>query len=134
MIGLDTPVLVRFLAQDDPAQSALATALIETQLSAQQPGYISTLVLAELHAVLTQLYGVNRARFADIARGLLTAQSLRFDNLQAAWNALQAFEDGLDFVGALRAELAHDAGCETTVTFDPRLAGHPKASLLSADR
>ena len=134
MIGLDTSVLVRFLAQDDPVQSGLATALIETQLSAEQPGYISAVVLAELHAVLTQLYGVDRARFADIARGLLTAQSLHFDPLSAAWNALQAFEDGHDFVGALQAELAHDAGCETTVTFDPRLAGHPKARLLSADR
>ncbi len=132
MIALDTNVLVRYLAQDNAAQSALATALIETHLSAEHPGYVSALVLAELHGVLTRLYGVDRPRFAHIARGLLTAYALRFDHLQAAWNALQAYEDGEDFVDALLAELADDAGCETTVTFDPRLALHPKARLLSA--
>ncbi len=30
MIGLDTDVLVRYLAQDDPEQSARATQLIES--------------------------------------------------------------------------------------------------------
>lgn len=134
MIALDTSVLVRYLAQDDDTQSALATALIETHLSAERPGYVNALVLAELHGVLTRLYGVDRTRFADIARGLLTARALRFDNLRAAWNALQAFEDGHDFGHALLAELADDAGCEATVTFDSRLATHPKACLLAAER
>ncbi len=134
MIGLDTTVLVRYLAQDDELESALATALIETHLSVDQPGFVSALVLAELHSVLTRLYGVDSLRFADIARGLLTAHALRFDNLPAAWNALQAFEDGHGFVDALLAELADDAGCKTTVTFDSHLAKHPKASLLAAAR
>jgi predicted nucleic-acid-binding protein len=132
MIALDTPVLVRYLAQDDPVQSPLATALIEQQLSSEEPGFVSGMVLVELHWVLSRLYGVDRLRFADIARGLLSAQVLRFDNLQAAWNALQAFEDGFDFADALRAEMADDAGCETIVTFDPALARHPKARLLVA--
>ena len=132
MIALDTSVLVRYLAQDDAAQSPLATALIEQQLSADNPGYVSHLVLAELHQVLTRQYGVPRERFADIARGLLCAQALRFDHLGAAWNALQAFEDGADFVDALLAELAAAAGCDATVTFDPRQARHPKARLLVA--
>ena len=132
MIALDTTVLVRYLAQDDPQQSPLATALIEQQLTPQNPGYVSSVVLAELHWVLSRLYGVPRERFAHIARGLLSAQALRFDQLGAAWNALQAFEDGADFVDALLAELASSAGCDATVTFDPRLARHPKARLLVA--
>ena len=98
MIALDTNVLVRYLAQDDEPQTAVATALIETRLSAEQPGYVSALVFAELHCVLTRLYGIDRQRFADIARGLLMARALRFENLQAGWNALQAFEDGLYLV------------------------------------
>lgn len=132
MIALDTTVLVRYLAQDDPVQSPIATALIEQQLSAQNPGHVSSVVLAQLHGVLTRLYGVPRERFAAIARGLLSAQALHFDHLGAAWNALQAFEDGADFVDALQAELAGSAGCDATVTFDPRLASHPKARLLVA--
>lgn len=132
MIALDTNVLVRYLAQDDPEQSALATSLIEEQLSAQNPGYVSSVVLAELHWVLTRSYSVEPARFTDIARGLLSAQALHFDNVQAAWNALQAFEDGFDFVDALLTELGDDVGCATTVTFDQKLARHPKARMLVA--
>jgi predicted nucleic-acid-binding protein len=48
MIGLDTNVLVRYLAQDDVQQSALATHLIEQKLSASLPGFISLVVLVEL--------------------------------------------------------------------------------------
>jgi predicted nucleic-acid-binding protein len=131
MIALDVTVLVRYLAQDDAVQSPLATAVIEEQLSAHNPGFVSCLALAQLHAVLTRHYGVDRQRFADIARGLLSAQALRFDNVQAAWNALQAFEDGFDFSAALLAELAAAAGCEATLSFDPQLARHPKARLLA---
>jgi predicted nucleic-acid-binding protein len=132
VIALDTNVLVRYLAQDEPAQAALATALLEQELSSQSPGFVSCLVLAELQWVLSRHYGVDRERFADIARGLLSAKALRFDHLAAAWNALQAFEDGLDFVDALVAELADSAGCDTTVTFDRRLAQHAKMRLLGA--
>jgi predicted nucleic-acid-binding protein len=132
MIALDTNVLVRYLAQDDREQSALATSLIEQRLSAQSPGYVSCVVLAELHWVLSRGYSVDRAGFTDIARGLLSARALRFDNVQAAWNALQAFEDGFDFVDALLTELGDDAGCAATVTFDRKLARHPKARLLVA--
>ena len=48
MIGLDTNVLVRYMAQDDPKQSAVATRLIEKELSSAEPGFISLVVLAEL--------------------------------------------------------------------------------------
>ena len=37
MIGLDTNVLVRYIMQDDPKQSAKATKLIES-LDADRPG------------------------------------------------------------------------------------------------
>jgi predicted nucleic-acid-binding protein len=47
---------------------------------------------------------------------------------------LHAFEDSHHFVDAWLSELAHDAGCETTVTFDPRFAIHPKARLICTER
>lgn len=40
MIGLDTNVVVRYLVQDDPDQSAAASALIE-DLTETDPGYLS---------------------------------------------------------------------------------------------
>jgi len=41
MIGLDTNILVRYLAQDDPIQSPLATDIIEYRLTEGNPGFIS---------------------------------------------------------------------------------------------
>ena len=55
MIGLDTNVLVRYMAQDDTKQSAVAARLIEKELSNAKPGFISLVVLAELCWVLTRL-------------------------------------------------------------------------------
>ena len=37
MIGLDTNLLVRYIAQDEPSQSALATKLVES-FTAEAPG------------------------------------------------------------------------------------------------
>ena len=39
MIGIDTHILVRYIAQDDAAQSARATRLIESECSASMPGF-----------------------------------------------------------------------------------------------
>ena len=47
MIGLDTNILVRYVAQDDPKQSPKATALIES-LSDADPGFIGLVALVEL--------------------------------------------------------------------------------------
>ena len=47
MIGLDTNILVRYLAQDELRQAARATRLIEGELSDREPGYISLVVLVE---------------------------------------------------------------------------------------
>lgn len=40
MIGLDTNVIVRYLAQDDPAQSAAASTAIDA-LTENDPGFVS---------------------------------------------------------------------------------------------
>jgi predicted nucleic-acid-binding protein len=60
VIGLDTNVLVRYLAQDDPKQSRIATQFLETTLTGDEPGFISLVVLAEVVWVLVSLYSVDR--------------------------------------------------------------------------
>lgn len=47
MIGLDTNVLVRYVAQDDTIQSPKASAMIES-LTAETPGYVSLVSVVEL--------------------------------------------------------------------------------------
>jgi predicted nucleic-acid-binding protein len=39
MIGLDTNILVRYLAQDDPVQSAKATRIMEYRLTEDPSGF-----------------------------------------------------------------------------------------------
>jgi predicted nucleic-acid-binding protein len=45
MIGLDTNILVRYLAQDDPVQSPQATQIIEHHLTESRPGFISLVTM-----------------------------------------------------------------------------------------
>ena len=56
-IGLDTNVLVRYVAQDDSKQSPAATRLIES-LTADAPGYVSVVSVVELVWVLTDCYAL----------------------------------------------------------------------------
>ncbi|HEV8552924.1 MAG TPA: hypothetical protein VGR65_06005 [Casimicrobiaceae bacterium] len=48
MIGLDTNVLVRYLAQDDHWQAANALHLIEKESCETRPGLIAAVVRAQL--------------------------------------------------------------------------------------
>ena len=54
MIGLDTNVLVRYLVGDDAKQSAVAREVM-AGLSQDNPGYLTSVVLAELSWVLASL-------------------------------------------------------------------------------
>ena len=55
MIGIDTNVLVRYIMQDEPNQSAKAGELIESFYNAR-PGYIALVSMVELYWVLTSCY------------------------------------------------------------------------------
>jgi len=59
VIGIDTNVLVRYIAQDDPVQSKRANHLIEDECSAATPGFISLIVLLELVWVSTAIAYAN---------------------------------------------------------------------------
>ncbi len=131
MIGLDTNVLVRYLAQDDAQQARLATRLMERTLSEDEPGYVDHVVLCELGWVLERCYGVERARLADIVEGLLTARQLVVEDADAVWAALRAMRaHGAELADALLAARHRAAGCERTVTFDRRAARLPGMRLL----
>ena len=115
MIGLDTNVIVRYLAQDEVRQAAAATRLIEGALSAEVRGFISIVTLAEVVWVMSSSYRVGRPAIADIVEGLLTAPQLTVEKADAVWQALRAYRDSkADFSDALIVELGRDAGCAKT--------------------
>jgi predicted nucleic-acid-binding protein len=131
LIGLDTNVIVRYLAQDDARQAAIATRLIEGSLSAEERGFISTVTLAEVVWVMSSIYGASRTSVADIVEGLLTAPQLMMERADVVWRALKAYrESKADFSDAVIVELGYDAGCSKTVTFDRQAAAHPGFEAL----
>lgn len=129
MIGLETNIVVRYLVQDDPYQSAAASALIE-ELSDTDPGYISLVTIVELYWVLRRAYKVSPSRCAELLEGLLDARELRVGHEDAVRAALSN-SDGLDFADAVIAELGRAAGCGHTVTFDRRAARGSAMHLLA---
>ncbi len=123
MIGLDTNVLVRYLAQDDKAQSARATALIEKECSVATPGYVGLVVLVEVVWVSEICYGATRIDIAEIVRRILSIRQLVVQEAETTWKALRQFESGrADFADCLIERTATAAGCEKVMTFD-RKAG-----------
>jgi predicted nucleic-acid-binding protein len=131
VIGLDTNVLVRFLAQDDAAQSPLATKLI-SGLSRERPGFVSAIVLAEVSWVLARAYKASRAEIAAALEGLLRSAELQIENAAAAYRALGLYRasTSADFADALIAETAKLAGAGETVTFDQNAANELGMRLL----
>jgi predicted nucleic-acid-binding protein len=121
MIGLDTNVLVRYLAQDDPAQSQKATELIERQLTEDEPGFISVVAMAETAWVLERAYGLPDHEIAAAIEGVLQAEVLVVENEQEVFTAMIALKAGRgSFADALIGALGAKAGCSRTLTFDQR--------------
>ena len=123
MIGIDTNVLVRYIAQDDPTQSKRASRLIEHECSAASPGFISLIVLVELVWVSESCYDASHDEVTEIVRRILSTRQLVVQNAEIAWKALRLFESGkADFADYLVERIAAAAGCSGVVTFDKAAA------------
>ena len=121
MIGIDTNVIVRYLVQDEPDQSAMASSVIDA-LTENDPGFLSLVTVVELYWVLRRAYKVSSSRCTELINGLLDARELRIDQYSIVRAALTACRGGPDFADAVIVELGRVAGCEHTVTFDQRAA------------
>lgn len=131
MIGLDTNVLVRYIAQDDAAQSPKATRLIEG-LTVETPGYVSLVSVIELVWVMAGCYASTRNEIADVLTSLLRTKEIVVAEAETVWKALHAYRDGkADFADCLIVRSAQEAGCSHTVTFDRVAAKHCGMRLIA---
>jgi predicted nucleic-acid-binding protein len=131
MIGLDTNVLVRYLAQDDREQSRQATKLVEGTLTAEDPGWVSLIVLVEVVWVMESCYDATRQEVAALLETMLRVKQLRFQEADAAWQALRVFRAGKgDFADCLIERVGYLHGCDRTLTFDRAAAGGAGMALL----
>lgn len=131
MIGLDTNVLVRFLAKDDVRQVVLVRELLAS-FTAESPGFVSTVTLVETVWVLRTAYRTPRMEIARIVESLLRARGLVIEDAPMHYLALRAYRTGsADYADVVIAEASRRAGCTEVVTFDQRAARSAGMRLLA---
>lgn len=131
MIGLDTNILVRYIAQDDPIQSRKATQAIES-LTADNPGFIPLVALVEIVWVLEESYGVTKHELIEILETLLRTKELVIESTEVVARAVAMFGiSRADFSDCLISRSALVAKCEYTLTFDKAAAKSAGMRLLA---
>lgn len=118
MRALDTNLLVRLLARDDPKQALLADEFVA-------PGaWVSHLVLAECVWVLALVFARDRRRIDTAVEMLLQHQTLVIERPDVVVAALAQFRlvKRVSFTDCLVVEIARAAGHLPVGTFDRALA------------
>lgn len=114
-ITADTNILVRAIAEDDPAQARLAqTLLAEAELIALP---LPLPVLCELVSVLAKGYAARGGEIASLLRRLIDSANVAVDRpaVEAGLRMLQA---GGDFADGAIAFAGRALGAESFVSFD----------------
>lgn len=118
MIGLDTNVLVRFFAKDDPLQSPKARAVLSS-LTIGEPGWVGVATILELVWAMNSKFRLGRAGTAGMLSQLLSRIEIVIEQAEVVEGALRLYRSGkADFADCLIASSAKAAGCTRMVTFD----------------
>lgn len=122
MIALDTNVLIRYLALDDPIQSRRATAVIEEALAREEGVFIPVIVLCETVWVLRGYYKLSKQRIIQVLDAILTEKGFEVEARPEIHKALVEYRlySGYfaDYVIGFTAR-AHR--CAAVFTFDQSL-------------
>jgi predicted nucleic-acid-binding protein len=131
VIGLDTNVVVRYLTQDDPIQSPIATKIFERVLTEKEPGFISLVTIAETAWVLERAYNLTGPQIAAAMESMLQTDVLVLESEQQIFAAVTALKEGRgSFADALISALGSKASCTHTLTFDQGAAALSGFTLL----
>lgn len=116
--AIDTNILVRLIARDDPRQTNVAVRVVANG------AWVSNVVLAEAIWVLKTYYNRGRDEVANIVDVLLNHDSLVLQDALAATEALGAFrkQKRVSFSDCLILEVARSAGHSPLCTFDHDLS------------
>lgn len=126
MHAVDTNVLVRLLARDDPKQAAAA------ETFASSGAWVSLLVLMEAMWVLESVYDRSSAQIAVAVEMLSAHVTLSLQDTDVVTEALARFRErpSLGFSDCLILEVARKAGHLPLGTFDRTLAKMDGAERL----
>jgi predicted nucleic-acid-binding protein len=119
VIGLDTNVLVRFLVEDDAAQTERASNVLQQAIEQDSLCYVSDVVMCEIVWVLETRYKFKRAEIHQGLENFLRSRQLTFSSMHLLSRALDSYGSGRgDFSDYVIREHARHEGCEAVVTFD----------------
>jgi predicted nucleic-acid-binding protein len=131
MTGLDTNILVRYITQDDPVQTAAAVRLIDS-FSVDSPGFISLIAITELAWVLEDFYCFNKDEIEQVLEILLRTAELVIEQAEIVTRALRRYKAGnADFAACLIESCGDAAKCEHIFTFDKKAAKTAGMQLLA---
>lgn len=131
MLALDTNVLVRFLVEDDAAQTARVRDFL-ARLAKDELCLVTDVVLCELVWVLRRSYRFSRDAIARVVRQLLYARQLTFASRDSVERALRDYEGGRgDFADYLIRDQARSLGCEAVVTLDRALLAEDDSTFIA---
>ena len=130
MIGLDTNILIRYAAQDDDKNGPLANAVMDS-LTAEQPGWIPLVAVAEFVWVMDRRYCVQRSDVFTILNQFFDRAEIVFESADVVHKAAVQFLNGkAEFSDYLVACSSQAAGCKTTLTFDRKASKSAGMTLV----
>jgi predicted nucleic-acid-binding protein len=78
------------------------------ELTEDEPGFVSMIVVAEIYWVLREAYKTDPGTVLTILRGLLDSKEIVVERSETARRALRRAEDGADFADSLIVEFGVD--------------------------
>jgi predicted nucleic-acid-binding protein len=131
MRALDTNLLVRYFTTDETRQVAIVDQFLSECRDNHERVFISVPVICELTWVLVSSHRFAKAEIADALKVMLDQPLFHVEKEPLVRRALDSYRDGRGgLADYLIGELAADAGCRDTVTFDKRLKGSPGFTIL----
>ena len=132
MIGIDTNVLLRFLAGDDARQSPTAGALVRAAGGKGAAVFVNDIVMAETVWALRASFDTAKPELLAALKALLDSTVFTFESRDVMQHAVDAYaQSSADFADCLIVARNVEAGCATTHTFDRKLGTVPGTSLLA---
>ena len=130
MIGVDTNMLLRLFVPVEPQRAA--SMAFFGQRSAEDPAYVSLIVLAEFAWVLKRRYKYSFEQIGQGIRWILDSDDFMVeDRSRVEWALANYTRQRIDFSDLLIARSSESAGASSTVTFDRDAAKHvPGMELL----
>lgn len=131
MIGVDSNVLVRLFADDDPVQTSRAQRAIASAQARGETVMVNDVVLVETLWTMHSRYRARNADIATLAASLFETAAFTFESRDTVMRALALFgASSADYADCLIVAKNKALGARTTLSFDQAFGNMPDAQLL----